>query len=238
MQCLIIAAGQGKRLKARGDSKPLVEVCGRPLIEWVILTVKQAGFKDLVVVTGYNSVKLTNFLNKLSRRENLKIKTVFNDNWEKENGVSVLKAKGHIQDKFILLMADHLFTGDVLSRLKNHPSGNNEIVLVVDFQIKNPPYVDLADVTKVWVEAGQIKAIGKHLNDFNAFDTGIFLCTPLLFSALEKSNQTGNNTLSGGVQILADLGKVGTMDIDSSFWIDIDDETALNKAEHFLPRLL
>jgi choline kinase len=235
---LIIAAGQGKRLAARGDSKPLVKIGGRPLIEWVILAAKRAGLQDIIVVTGYNSIKLTSFLNKLSRRETLKIKTVFNDDWEKENGISVLKAKDHIQDKFILLMADHLFAGDILPRLKTQPCGNNGLVLAVDFQIQDQPYVDLTDVTRVQVEAGQIMAIGKHLTDFNAFDTGIFLCTPLLFSALKKSSKMGNNTLSGGVQILADLGKAGTMDIDGSFWIDVDDETALDKAERFLPQLL
>lgn len=238
MQCLIIAAGQGKRLAARGDSKPLVQIGGRPLIEWVILAAKKADLQDIVVVTGYNSIKLTGFLNKLSRREKLSIKTVFNNDWEKENGISVLKAKDHIQDKFILLMADHLFTGDILSRLKTQPCGDNGLVLTVDFQIQGQPYVDLADVTRVQVEAGQIKAIGKQLTDFNAFDTGIFLCTPFLFSALEKSGQMGNNTLSGGVQILADQGKAGTMNVDGSFWIDVDDETALDKAERLLPQLL
>jgi choline kinase len=235
---VIIAAGQGKRLAARGDSKPLVEIGGRPLIEWVILAAKKADLQDIVVVTGYNSIKLTSFLNKLSRRETLTIKTVFNNEWEKENGISVLQAKDHIQDKFILLMADHLFAGNILPRLKNQPGGDNGLVLTVDFKTEDQPNVDLTDVTRVLVKAGQIKAIGKHLTDFNAFDTGIFLCTPLLFSALEKSSQMGNNTLSGGVQILANLGKAGTMNVDGSFWIDVDDETALDKAAHFLPQLL
>jgi choline kinase len=238
LQCLIIAAGQGKRLATLGDSKPLVPIGGRPLIEWVILAAQKADLQDIVVVTGYNSIKLTSFLNQLSRRENLKIKTVLNDEWEKENGISVLKAKDHIQDKFILLMADHLFAGTILPRLINQSGGGNGLLLAVDFQIKSQPNVDLNDVTRVLVKAGQIKAIGKHLTDFNAFDTGIFLCTPLLFSALKKSGQMGNNSLSGGVQILADQGKAGTMDVDGSFWIDVDDEAALNKAERFLPQIL
>lgn len=208
------------------------------MIEWVILAAKKAGLIDIVVVTGYNSVKLTSFLNKLSHRENLKMKTVVNNDWEKENGISVLKAKDHIHDKFILLMADHLFAGNILSRLKTQSCGNNGLVLAVDFQIQDQQYIDLADVTRVQVEAGQIKAIGKHLTDFNAFDTGIFLCTQLLFSALKKSSQMGNHTLSGGVQILADQGKAGAMDVGGSFWIDVDDEAALNKAERFLPQIL
>ena len=36
MKCLIIAAGKGKRLSQRGDSKPLIPFLGVPMIERVI----------------------------------------------------------------------------------------------------------------------------------------------------------------------------------------------------------
>ena len=46
MKCLIIAAGRGKRLSSKADSKPL--------IERVILTAQKSGLTDFYVVTGYN----------------------------------------------------------------------------------------------------------------------------------------------------------------------------------------
>jgi choline kinase len=234
---VVIAAGQGKRLAARGDSKPLVQVGGRPLIEWVIRSARQAGLTDIAVVTGCHAGKLKRFLRELSRRDGLAIETIHNSEWEKENGISVRKAKGLVRDKFVLLMADHLFAGDILPRLVSQPCEEDGLVLAVDFRIKDQPHIDLADVTRVQVEAGRIKAIGKHLGTYNAFDTGMFLCTPLLFSALEQSGQRGDHSLSGGVQVLADQGKAGAMDVGGSLWIDVDDEKALENAEELLPRL-
>ena len=47
MKCLIIAAGLGSRLADHGDSKPLVQLDGIPLIEHVILTSMEAGIKEV-----------------------------------------------------------------------------------------------------------------------------------------------------------------------------------------------
>jgi len=43
MECLILAAGQGSRLRQQGESKPLVSVLGIPLLERVIRSAMDAG---------------------------------------------------------------------------------------------------------------------------------------------------------------------------------------------------
>ncbi len=58
MQCLIIAAGQGRRLRHQGDSKPLVPLLGVPLIERVIRAAREAGADDFYVVIGYQGDRL------------------------------------------------------------------------------------------------------------------------------------------------------------------------------------
>ena len=49
MKALIIAAGQGKRLRPIGDTKPLVTLLGLGLIERVILTAKNQELKNFVL---------------------------------------------------------------------------------------------------------------------------------------------------------------------------------------------
>jgi CDP-L-myo-inositol myo-inositolphosphotransferase len=71
------------------------------------------------------------------------------------------------------------------------------------------------------------------LTDFNALDTGIFLCTPAIFNALERSaKQDGDTTLSRAVKILAAEGKAKTFEISGRFWIDVDDPAAFRRAEN------
>ncbi len=46
MKCLIIAAGQGTRLKAKGEIKSLVPLLGVPIIERVIRSAVKGGADD------------------------------------------------------------------------------------------------------------------------------------------------------------------------------------------------
>lgn len=235
MKGLIIAAGRGSRLSGKGDIKPLVQLCGVPIIERVIDRASKGGISGFVIVTGYRSETLTSYLNDLALQKNITIELLFNDMWARGNGISVLRAKSLLGENFILLMSDHLFDPSTLTDLMKSNIHEGQVVLAVDHNIENNEYVDLDDVTRVLEEEGQIKAIGKHLDSFNAFDTGMFLCTPSLFEALEESlGFTGNESLSGGMEILSRKGCARTFDIGGRFWIDIDDDEMFHRAEKIL----
>jgi 1L-myo-inositol 1-phosphate cytidylyltransferase len=109
------------------------------------------------------------------------------------------------------------------------------VILAVDSRIVNHPTADLDDVTKVRVEGGAIRDIGKELTEYNAFDTGIFLCTPALFGALEESFRDGDYSLSGGIRVLASRGKARVFDVGDALWIDVDDSPAYARAEALFP---
>ena len=234
MKCLIIAAGKGSRLRHQGDSKPLITILGLPLIERVIRTAMEAGADDFFVVTGYQEELIRSFLVSLTHRLGCSITPIFNEDWEKENGLSVLKAKEYLQEPFLLLMADHLFDPSIARELMALALSNGEIALGVDSDTRISS-VDMEDVTRVKVKDGKILDIGKGMTDFNGFDTGIFLCTTAIFKALERSTkQDGDITLSGAVKILAAEGKAKTFEISGRFWIDVDDPAAFRRAENSL----
>ncbi len=234
MKCLIIAAGEGSRLSNRGDSKPLIPLLEMPLIERVILTAKGAGLSDFYVVTGYNGEKLRNHLDTFNQDKDLKINHLVNEEWEKENGLSVLKAKGEIEENFILLMSDHIFDESILTELLQEKIVDGEIMLAVDYNLENK-IVDVDDVTKVLVDGkDRIVNIGKDIEEYNAYDTGIFLCSTALFEALEEGSARGETSLSAGIKILAKKKKARIFDIKGNYWIDVDDEIAFKKAENIL----
>ncbi|MFB3079042.1 MAG: CDP-alcohol phosphatidyltransferase family protein, partial [Lysobacterales bacterium] len=127
-----------------------------------------------------------------------------------------------------------------------------EIALVVDGNTRNP-LIDMEDVTRVKLEddvslqsgekgnknnGKKIRDIGKGMVDFNGFDTGIFLCSPAIFKALEQSKERdGDTSLSGAVRILAAEGRAKAILMDG-FWIDVDDPAAFQKAEQALLKQL
>ena len=55
MRALILAAGRGSRLGALTDDRPkcLTELLGRPLLEWQIEALREAGASSVVAVGGY-----------------------------------------------------------------------------------------------------------------------------------------------------------------------------------------
>jgi len=231
MKCLIIAAGEGSRLSNRGDSKPLVPLLGIPLIERVMLNANKVGLRDFYIVTGYNGEKVRKHLDQFSQSRDIAINHLINEEWEKQNGLSILKAKGQIRENFILLMADHIFNENILARLMETENNDSEVRLAVDYNIDNK-VVDVEDVTKVLVDGNdRIINIGKNIKKYNAYDTGIFLCSPAIFEALEESVANGDTSLSGGMEILAKNKKARTFDIKENYWIDVDDEKAFKKAE-------
>ncbi len=232
MKCLIIAAGKGSRLRHQGASKPLITILGLPLIERVIRTAMEAGADDFFVVIGYQEELIRSFLVSLTDRLGCNITPIFNEDWEKENGLSVLKAKEYLQEPFLLLMADHLFDPSIARELMALALSNGEIAMGVDGDTRNSS-VDMEDVTRVKTRDGKILDIGKGLTDFNGFDTGIFLCTTAIFKALERSaKQDADTTLSKAVKILAAEGKAKTFEISGRFWIDVDDPAAFSRAEN------
>ena len=233
MKCLIIAAGQGTRLKTKGEVKPLVPLLGVPLIERVIRTAMQSGVHEFYVVTGYQGEKVGNFLKQLAKRLNIAVTIIHNEDWEKENGVSVLKAKDAMTEPFLLLMADHLFDTAIIRSLQEQTLNEGEVLLAVDTD-KNNPLIDMEDVTKVRIKNGHILNIGKTIDDFNGFDTGFFLCTPAIFEALERACKIHNDTtLSAAIRVLAEDKHAKSVQTEG-FWIDVDDKNAFQKAEKAL----
>jgi len=237
VKCLIIAAGQGTRLKSKGEIKPLVPLLGVPLIERVIRSAMEGGADEFVIITGYKGEQVSNFCQSLARRLGVEITRIQNDDWKKENGFSVLKARDILKQPFLLLMADHLFDPTIIRSLQEQTLSDGEVLLAVDTD-KNNPLIDMDDVTKVHIKDGDILNIGKTIDDFNAFDTGIFLCTPALFEALERAYEIHNDsTLSAAIRVLAEKNKAKSVQTQG-FWIDVDDETGYLKAEKFLLDLL
>ena len=233
MNCLIVAAGMGGRLRQRGQSKPLVPVNGVRLLERVITRARSAGVERFFVVSGYRGEELRAALDVFSAREAIPIVHVSNDEWQRGNGVSVLKARPFLDGPFLLSMCDHLVDPDILRDLMASTLEPDTVTLAVDFNVAGS-INDLDDVTRVMCSNGRIVHIGKVIREFNAIDTGVFLCTPVIFDALEVSQAAGDDSISGAMNVLARRDQARVFDIQGRLWLDVDDPATLDKAETLL----
>jgi 1L-myo-inositol 1-phosphate cytidylyltransferase len=229
----------GLRLRDIAPLKPLAPLLGAPLISRVIDCALAGGATEFVVVTGYEGAKLEKFLYALAAGRGLRLSCVRNPDWRGSNGLSVAAAGPVVSGKFLLLMSDHLFDPEIVRDLLQAGADAPGVVLAVDRRLDNP-LVDLEDVTRVDAgEDGRIRRIGKLIAGYNAFDTGVFLASPLLIEAIEAAVAGGGvGSISEGMQRLADQGLAQAFDIGDRFWIDIDDAAAFGRAEREAGQLM
>lgn len=225
MKAVIIAAGEGSRLHPYTDKRPkaLVPLLGLALTERVILSAAEAGIKEFIMVTGYMKGAIEKAFEQ-GDRYGVSISYIYNPEWKRANGISVLAAEKLIGpgEKFVVLMCDHLFDPGNLSSLLEFDIQDDECVLCVDKNLSGVH--DMPDATKVAVdEKGFIREIDKKLSSYNAVDCGMFLCSHSIFDALREALSEGRDALTDGVRVLAERGKMKAHDINGAFWLDVDD---------------
>jgi choline kinase len=250
LPAVILAAGQGHRLleSSGGVPKPLIPVLGVPLLERTVRSCRAAGITEGFVVVGYRQELLIPAVADLARRYAISLRVVVNPWWEEGNGTSALAVAPYVPQAFFLLMCDHVFEPEMLghlraaahvanascsgSSLREEGPGADVCRLAVDRRIET--IFDLPDATKVRLDGQAITAIGKDIVPFDAIDTGLFLCWPVLFKALERARAQGDSSLSGGMRQLLMQGKLRAVDIGTHFWSDVDTPASLVYTERML----
>lgn len=234
-QCLILAAGNGSRIAsvAGGVPKPLVPLCGAPLLEHVMTSSREAGIDRFVIVAGYRADLIRRWLCDRSM-DGIAVTLIENPAYHKANGVSALAAKTELNQPFLLLMSDHIFEPKTARALLRQPLADDEVILAVDSKIDR--VFDIDDATKVRCEGNFIVEIGKDLARYTALDTGMFLCSPALFEQLEWAKKNGDCSLSDGMRKLAQTWNLRAFDIGDGHWLDVDSPQALAHAEEIFDR--
>lgn len=134
MQGLMLAAGMGKRLGkyTKGNTKCMLNVAGRTLIERAVDALKNVGINRLVMVVGYKSENLKKFIN-----ENIKdMEIVFIDNpdYDKSNNIySLYLAKEWLEkDDTIMLESDLIYENKMIEELVKDK--NKNVALVAKYE--------------------------------------------------------------------------------------------------------
>lgn len=225
---ILLAAGEGSRLRPVAPLKPLCPVAGRPLIDHAILGMARAGLKQVIVVLGYGADPIRAHL--AAGEWPIHVETVEVRDYRLPNGVSVLAAEERVAGQEALLaMCDHLVEPDLYRRVAE-AGASGGLRLAVDRRIESD-WVDLDDVTRVRTDGERIAAIGKGLAPYDCFDTGVFAIGAGLFAALRKFE---NPSLTDGVRALAGEGRALALECTGLRWIDVDDPAALEMAERWL----
>lgn len=165
MKAIILAAGEGKRLRPHTQDRPkaMVSVAGKPMLQRTVEILQQLGITDISVVTGYHPETI-NYPN---------IKKYFNPKFETTNMVvSLFCAQEELSDDVLIIYGDILLSKEVLKTLL---ASNANIAVAVDKawraqwekRMENP--LKDAETMKINKE-GNIIELGKKPKDFSEIE--------------------------------------------------------------------
>jgi choline kinase/phosphatidylglycerophosphate synthase len=217
---LVLAAGEGSRLRECGEPKPLVQVAGVPLIERVLRNLKNVGVEKVWIAIGHGGDLVREHIG--YNYAGIEVRYVDVEDWRKGNLYSFLAAQGIFKQK----MGDHIFDPEMVKKLINSRF-DSAVVLAVEKVSEEP--------TKVLEKEGAILDIGKKVNQSNvSIDTGLFLCSPKVFEYAKQAVEEGGSELSDCIRIAGRKGDARVVDVSGHFWVDVDTKEDLERAKRLI----
>lgn len=121
MQALMLAAGMGKRLGkyTNNNTKCMVEVAGKKLIDRAIEAVENAGITKMILVVGYEGQNLIDYITNTYKNSKMEFVFIDNKDYYKTNNIySFYMAKEYLaQDDTILMESDLIFDKRLIKEL-------------------------------------------------------------------------------------------------------------------------
>lgn len=211
MKAVILAAGEGKRLRPFTETMPkvMLPVANKPILEYVFDAVKKSGINEAIIVVGYKKEVIMDYFKEY---KDLKIKFIIQ---EKQLGTAhaLLQAKNQITEDFIVIPGDNIIDQKSISKLIKDKSDYSLL-------IKENPHPSKYGV--VFIERGRLKEIIEKPQEENGkfISTGIYKFPKNIFNIIKNLSSDGIYDLSTVIQsILEQEKKINTITAD--FWMDI-----------------
>lgn len=185
MEALIIAGGKGTRLAEYTTEipKPMIQLCGKPVLEHQIEVLKRNGITDITITVGHLKEAVMDYF-KDGRDFGVKIKYLEEEKPLGTCGVFYL-LNGAVKRTVFVVLGDVIFDMDISRFYKFHKKSGAQISLVV--HPNTHPYdSDIIDCD----DKGKVKKIFSKKGDrpqylFNRVNAGAYLIEPEVFDGFQ-----------------------------------------------------
>lgn len=196
VKAMILAAGRGERMRPLTDTtpKPLLEVRGKPLIQWHIERLRDAGFNELLVNVSWLKEKLIEFLGDGSR---FGVDIVISEESPVplETAGGIIRALPQLGDRFVAVNGD-VFTDFDFRALREFPMHEDLAHLML---VPNPEHHSRGDfgleqdrVIENATEFFTFSGVGIYRRElFENTGPGVRKLAPLLREAMRADKVSG-----------------------------------------------
>jgi len=207
MKAVVLAAGEGTRLRPLTEDKPkgMVEVDGKPILTHCFEQLAELGADEFVVVVGYRKQDIIDHYG--DEFDGIPM-TYTHQREQKGLAHALLTVEEHIDDDFMLMLGDNVFDanlGDVVNRQQEDRAD-------AAFLVEEVPYEDagrygVCNTNKY----GEITDVVEKPDDppSNLVMTGFYTFTSAIFHAchLVQPSNRGEYEISEAIDLLIQSGR-------------------------------
>ena len=207
MQVVVLAAGQGTRLRPLTENKPkgMVEVDSKPILTHCFEQVVDLGADEIVVVVGYKKEAIIDHYG--DSFEGVPI-TYAHQREQLGLAHALLCVEEHIEGDFMLMLGDNIFDANLEDVIRRHNEDRADAV----FLTEEVPWEEASRYGVCNTNAyGEITEVVEKPDEpeSNLVMTGFYTFTPAIFHAckLVQPSNRGEYELSEAVDLLIRSGR-------------------------------
>ncbi|WP_318568641.1 UTP--glucose-1-phosphate uridylyltransferase AglF [Salinigranum marinum] len=207
MKAVVLAAGEGTRLRPLTEDKPkgMVEVDGKPILTHCFERLAELDATEFVVVVGYMKEEIISHYG--DEFEGIPI-TYAHQREQKGLAHALLCVEEHIDDDFMLILGDNIFAANLDDVVRRQQEDRADAA----FLVEEVPWEEASRYgVCVTNDYGEITDVVEKPEDppSNLVMTGFYTFTPAIFHACElvQPSNRGELEISEAIHLLLQSGR-------------------------------
>ena len=231
MKAMVLCAGFGTRLRPLTDKvpKPLVPLCGVPLLRYNFALLKNAGVREIVVNTHHLGEAMEEGARRIARELSIDLHVSREEKHILGTGGGVRRAESLLgKGTFFLLNGDMIFDVDLAAALAAHRKAGAAATMVLAHYPRGATYgaVEVDADLNVRRIAGRGASPSPSLRKMHF--TGVHVLEPELIARLPAEGESDINR-TAYVRLIHDGGKVHGF-VQNGYWGDLGAPRSLLRA--------
>lgn len=182
MQCVILCAGKGTRMRPLTNTipKPLIEVCGKPVLQHIVEVLPEE-IDELILVVGYKQEQIRDFCG--SEYLGKRITYCEQEDFSAGTGDALLCAAEKVVGKFLFMYGDDIHGADALKEAVMHDHA------ILGAYSDTPERFGVLEAN----DEGMLKAIPEKPENptSNLVNIGGFVLDPIVFTYSAPVSESG-----------------------------------------------
>lgn len=241
MKAVILAAGEGTRLRPITSSKPkpMIKISGKPILEHIINSLSYSEITEVIIVTNYKGEVIQQYF-KDRKLDNLKISFK-----KQEKMIGTGNALGitesMINEDFILVYGDLLFSPNALKKIIHIFKTKKLDGVIAVIPVKNPEKYGIIEIEKNQKIKRIIEKPDSNNAPSNLANAGLYIFSKEIFKKIKqlKPSIRGEYELTDAIsQFIKDGKQIEAVKISDKDWIDISRPWDLLEANKWILKRL